>query len=112
MSREIEADGSIRTDVNTDGAVIRTRIALAGPDAYDWAFGEVRSGKYKSFQKLRFEREGAGKRGSGGMLGTIIGASVGVAAAGRPPRSALHDVQAGDRAGLFGSRRQSHLCRA
>jgi hypothetical protein len=86
MSREIEADGSIRTDVNTDGAVIRTRIALAGPDAYDWAFGEVRSGKYKSFQKLRFEREGAGKRGSGGMLGTIIGASVGVAAAGRPPR--------------------------
>ena len=81
MSREIEADGSIRTDVNSGDAVIRTRIALAGPDAYDWAFGEIRSGKYKSLQKLRFDREGAGKRGSGGMLGTIIGAGVGVAAA-------------------------------
>ena len=87
MSREIEADGSIRTDVNSGDAVIRTRIALAGPDAYDWAFGEIRSGKYKSLQRLRFDRdrdregEGAGKRGSGGMLGTIIGAGVGVAAA-------------------------------
>ena len=80
MSREIEADGSIRTDVNSGDAVIRTRIALAGPDAYDWAFGEVRSGKYKSLQKLRFEREGGGKRESGGMLGTLIGAGVGVAA--------------------------------
>lgn len=66
MSREIEADGSIRTDVNYGDAVMRTRIALAGPDGYDWAFAEIRSGKYKSLQKLRFHREGAGKRGCQG----------------------------------------------
>ena len=43
----VEADGSIRTDVNYGDAVMRTRIALAGPDGYDWALAEIRSGKYK-----------------------------------------------------------------